>query len=187
MRHEVQRDMRRKAPATGNDDRRQTTRNATRHAGLFGNRPRSHADPRSRGSATSWRCSGVELPRARDSLRAHMPEHHDTADTIAGWLEERTGREVHFEKVEAGDEQVLPGREQRELDRASAFSTQPQGEHVTSVKHPKASSPETARQATCGSRSAMSRGSSSRRTRSSGVSGVRLRLGSVAVPRDRGT
>ena len=23
-----------------------------------------------------------------------MPEHHDSADTIAGWLEERTGREV---------------------------------------------------------------------------------------------
>ncbi len=45
-----------------------------------------------------------------------MPEHHDTAGTIAHWLEQRTGREVRFEKVEAGDEQLLPGREQRELD-----------------------------------------------------------------------
>ena len=37
-----------------------------------------------------------------------MPDHHDTADTIADWLEQETGREVRFEKVEAGDEQVLP-------------------------------------------------------------------------------
>ena len=45
-----------------------------------------------------------------------MPEHHDTADTIAGRLEQRTGREVRFEKVEPGDEQILEDREQRELD-----------------------------------------------------------------------
>ena len=37
-----------------------------------------------------------------------MPEHHDSAETIARWLEQQTGREVRFEKVEAGDERVLP-------------------------------------------------------------------------------
>ena len=56
-----------------------------------------------RGGATLSRCGSV-------------PEHHDAADTIARWLEEHTGREVHLEKVEPGDEQVLPEREQRELD-----------------------------------------------------------------------
>ena len=45
-----------------------------------------------------------------------MPEHHDSADTIARWLEEQTGALVNFEKVEPGDEQVLPEREQREID-----------------------------------------------------------------------
>lgn len=44
-----------------------------------------------------------------------MPEH-DTPETIARWLEQRTGHDVSFEQVEAGDEQVLPDREQRELD-----------------------------------------------------------------------
>lgn len=45
-----------------------------------------------------------------------MPGHHDSADAIAHWLEERKGEPVRFEKVEPGDEQILPEREQRELD-----------------------------------------------------------------------
>jgi hypothetical protein len=40
-----------------------------------------------------------------------MNEHR--AARIARWLGERTGR---YEKVQPGDEQVLPDREQRELD-----------------------------------------------------------------------
>jgi hypothetical protein len=35
---------------------------------------------------------------------------------IARWLGERIGRAVRVEKVEPGDEQVLPQREQRQLD-----------------------------------------------------------------------
>ena len=35
----------------------------------------------------------------------------------ARWLKEQNeGRPVHFEKVEPGDEQILPEREQRDLD-----------------------------------------------------------------------
>ena len=49
-----------------------------------------------------------------------MPEQHHSADTIARWLEKQTGREVRFEKVEPGDEQILPPREQRELDALSS-------------------------------------------------------------------
>jgi hypothetical protein len=35
---------------------------------------------------------------------------------IARWLSESAGRPIRFEKVEPGNEQVLPPREQRELD-----------------------------------------------------------------------
>jgi hypothetical protein len=35
---------------------------------------------------------------------------------IAHWLGEQKGEDVRFEKVEPGDEQILPPREQRELD-----------------------------------------------------------------------
>ena len=35
---------------------------------------------------------------------------------FARWLEEQTGRPIRYEKVEPGDEQILPPREQRELD-----------------------------------------------------------------------
>ena len=42
-----------------------------------------------------------------------MPEHHDSADTIARWLEEHTGREVRFEKVEPGDERARRSSEGR--------------------------------------------------------------------------
>lgn len=38
------------------------------------------------------------------------------AEAIARWLSERTDRPVDFEPVEPGDEQILPPREQRELD-----------------------------------------------------------------------
>jgi hypothetical protein len=44
-----------------------------------------------------------------------MNEHR--AARIARWLGERTGRPpLRYEKVQPGDEQVLPDREQRELD-----------------------------------------------------------------------
>ena len=38
------------------------------------------------------------------------------AEAIAHWLGEQKGEPVRFEKVEPGDEQILPEREQRELD-----------------------------------------------------------------------
>ena len=38
------------------------------------------------------------------------------ARAVARWLEEQMGRPVRYEKVEPGDEQILPPREQRELD-----------------------------------------------------------------------
>jgi hypothetical protein len=38
-------------------------------------------------------------------------------EAFARWLKEQNeGRPVRFEKVEPGDEQILPDREQRELD-----------------------------------------------------------------------
>ena len=41
----------------------------------------------------------------------------DQAEALARWLGEQTGSpSVRFEKVEPGDEQILPPREQRELD-----------------------------------------------------------------------
>lgn len=45
-----------------------------------------------------------------------MPEPQEVAETIAEWLEEHAGAAIAFEKVEREDEQVLPEREQRELD-----------------------------------------------------------------------
>jgi len=41
---------------------------------------------------------------------------HEVAQTIAEWLAQETGRSVQYEKVEPGDERVLPDAEQRELD-----------------------------------------------------------------------
>ena len=41
-------------------------------------------------------------------------EFHGPA--FARWLEEQRGRPVRYEKVKPGDEQILPPREQRELD-----------------------------------------------------------------------
>jgi hypothetical protein len=35
---------------------------------------------------------------------------------VARWLGDRTGEPVRFEKVEPGDEQILPDRAQRDLD-----------------------------------------------------------------------
>jgi hypothetical protein len=44
-------------------------------------------------------------------------EDFDGPDTVARRLaEQMDGRPVRFEKVEPGDEQILPPREQRELD-----------------------------------------------------------------------
>jgi hypothetical protein len=38
-------------------------------------------------------------------------------EAFARWLKEQNeGRPVRFEKVEPGDEQILPDREQRDLD-----------------------------------------------------------------------
>jgi hypothetical protein len=38
------------------------------------------------------------------------------AEAIAHWLGEQKGEPVRFEKVEPGDEQIPPERDQRELD-----------------------------------------------------------------------
>jgi hypothetical protein len=38
-------------------------------------------------------------------------------ETVAEWLEEQAGAPIAFERVEPGDEHVLPDAEQRELDR----------------------------------------------------------------------
>ena len=41
----------------------------------------------------------------------------ERAEEIARWLGVRSGRpSIRFERVEPGDEQILPPREQRELD-----------------------------------------------------------------------
>jgi heme oxygenase len=41
---------------------------------------------------------------------------------FARWLQEQNeGRPVRWEKVEPGDEQILPPREQREMDGVPAF------------------------------------------------------------------
>lgn len=45
-----------------------------------------------------------------------MPEQENVAETIAEWLDEQMGSPVEFLKVEPGTEQILPDREQRELD-----------------------------------------------------------------------
>jgi hypothetical protein len=37
-------------------------------------------------------------------------------EEIARWLAKQAGRPIRFEKVKPGDEQILPPREQRELD-----------------------------------------------------------------------
>ena len=37
-------------------------------------------------------------------------------EAFARWLSEQAGKPVRFERVESGDEQILPPREQRELD-----------------------------------------------------------------------
>ena len=41
---------------------------------------------------------------------------HEQAEQIAEWLEREMGRPVTVERVEPGDEQILPDAEQRELD-----------------------------------------------------------------------
>jgi hypothetical protein len=40
----------------------------------------------------------------------------EQAEQIAEWFEREMGRPVKVERVEAGDERLLPDREQRELD-----------------------------------------------------------------------
>jgi hypothetical protein len=40
----------------------------------------------------------------------------EPAEEIARWLGEQEGEPVRFEEVEPGDEQILPPREQRELE-----------------------------------------------------------------------
>jgi hypothetical protein len=51
----------------------------------------------------------------------YVAEHNipegEWPEAFARWLKEQNeGRPVRFERVEPGDEQVLPEREQRELD-----------------------------------------------------------------------
>jgi rubrerythrin len=45
-----------------------------------------------------------------------MRDFESYASAFARWLEEQMGRPVRYEKVEPGEEQILPPREQRELD-----------------------------------------------------------------------
>jgi hypothetical protein len=45
-----------------------------------------------------------------------LPGVDEQAEQIADWLEQAMGRPVAIERVEPGDERVLPDREQRELD-----------------------------------------------------------------------
>lgn len=57
----------------------------------------------------------VRSSRASSTLRNVRPFEFD-APAVTQWLEEQMGRPVRYEKVEHGDEQILPPREQRELD-----------------------------------------------------------------------
>jgi hypothetical protein len=46
----------------------------------------------------------------------------DCGEAFARWIAERTGSPApRFEKVEPGDEQILPEREQRDLDGGHSF------------------------------------------------------------------
>jgi hypothetical protein len=45
-----------------------------------------------------------------------VPDFEEAPEAIARWLSDQAGRPIRFEKVEPGDEQILPPREQRELD-----------------------------------------------------------------------
>jgi hypothetical protein len=45
-----------------------------------------------------------------------VPGVDEQAEQIAEWLEHATGSPVPVERVEPGDEQILPDAEQRELD-----------------------------------------------------------------------
>jgi hypothetical protein len=49
------------------------------------------------------------------------PEDFDQAEEIARWLGDEKGEPVRFKKVEPGDEQILPPREQRELDAVPSY------------------------------------------------------------------
>ena len=42
-------------------------------------------------------------------------------EAFARWLSEQAGKPVRFERVEPGDEQILPPREQRDLDGVPSF------------------------------------------------------------------
>lgn len=47
---------------------------------------------------------------------------HEWAEAFARWIAEQTGGPVpRFEKVEPGNEQILPDREQRDLDGVPSF------------------------------------------------------------------
>jgi hypothetical protein len=50
-----------------------------------------------------------------------VADFEEGPEAIARWLSERAGRPIHFEKVEPGAEQILPDREQRELDAVPLF------------------------------------------------------------------
>ena len=73
------------------------------------------AAPRRRTAPTSTLSQAAQPIRYAGSMRGS--EDFDGPDTVARRpAEQRDGRPVRFEKVEPGDEQILPPREQRELD-----------------------------------------------------------------------
>jgi hypothetical protein len=50
-----------------------------------------------------------------------VADFEEGPEAIARWLSERAGRPIRIEKVEPGDEQILPPREQRDLDGVPSF------------------------------------------------------------------
>ena len=62
----------------------------------------------------------VESPEAvareASTLRVQCTASTFYGPAFARWLSEQAGEPIQYEKVEPGDEQNLPSREQRELD-----------------------------------------------------------------------
>jgi hypothetical protein len=51
-----------------------------------------------------------------------VADFEEGPEAIVRWIAERTGGPVpRFEKVQPGDEQILPDREQRDLDAVPSF------------------------------------------------------------------
>jgi|Tabmets5t2r1_1033131.scaffolds.fasta_scaffold119323_2 hypothetical protein len=56
------------------------------------------------------------MPRWLFRARLSTVADAEGPEAIARWLREKAGRPIRYEKVKPGDEQILPPREQRELD-----------------------------------------------------------------------